>query len=85
MTKVTILGESTVEKPKKKIKFEGFLNAAHEIRLTTALLNPSDWKEITLINKGYKEGEYDLMFAKGRDHDSEDCCLYLGYFNDGVV
>lgn len=86
MTKVTILGQEPVEvSPKKAIKFEGFLDAEHKIKLSTNLLHPSDWGEIVLLSRNYKEGKYDLMFAKTRRHDSEDSCLYLGYFNDGVV
>lgn len=82
MTKVTILGQ---EPAKSRIVFEGFLNVQYEVRLITSLLEPEEWDEITLLSRGYKEGKYDLMFAKGREHDPEETCLYVGYFNDGVV
>lgn len=85
MTKVTILGQESIEKVKEPIQFTAFLNADHEMKFTNNLLSPRNWDEIILLSKGYKGHNLDLMFAKGRLEDEFESCLYLGYFNDGVV
>lgn len=79
MTKVTILGKSQGEEPKKKIEFIKYLSIGGD--LCSASFDPSHFKNIELICAGY--GQYDLMFAYDCDRNSG--CLYLGHFNDGVV
>lgn len=79
MTKVTILGKSQGEEPKKKIEFIKYLSFGGDV--CSASLDPSCFKNIELICAGY--GGYDLMFAYHYDRNSG--YLYLGHFNDGVV
>lgn len=79
-TKVTILGESVADRPKKKIEFKKLLTGALNVVDTTQ--NLKEVEEIILIKKDYGQG-LDLMFAK---YDDPNCdCIFLGNWNDGVV
>ena len=79
MTKVIILGqEPKKEKKLKPIEFTDFLEITKEIKQTET--NPRCWDNIELIGK---YDSFDIMFAY--DNDRNKGCLFLGYFNDGVI
>lgn len=79
MTKVVIIGEQSIEAPKKKIEFVKYFT---KVGLSDAGSLPKQYENIELISLDYCSG-YDLMFAYGK-HRSLGL-LYLGHFNDGVV
>lgn len=85
-TKVTILGESTVEQPKKKIEFVKWLSKDDTIKQwnENSCMKPDEWDNIELICNDYKDTGFDLMYAYRGDRN-QDATLYLGNFNDGVV
>ena len=97
MTKCNIIGEcnssniSHSKKKEKKIKFEFKVSVVNGISDTSPCRDPDLYDNITLISKNavmYKEKIYDLIYAcecltcgdgPGRG------CLYVGYWNDGIV
>lgn len=79
MTKVTILGKSQGEEPKKKIEFIYALSGDGK---TQTLSEPNEASEIVLLVFDYLGGGLDLMLAKWNNGSK---ILYLGHFNDGVV
>lgn len=84
MTKVIIIGE--VEKPKlKSIEVVKYLSSSIDDKpfknANNTLLR--QWNNIELICINYADG-LDLIFAYNNNRNSHNC-LYLGYFNDGVV
>ena len=97
MTKCNIIGEcnssnvSYPKKRKKKIQFKFKVSVVNGISETAVCGEPSGYENITLISKNklmFKEKIYDLMYAcecltcgegPGRG------CLYVGYWNDGIV
>lgn len=82
-TKVTILGKGVVKRFTKPIQFL-FKLEVYENGYSSPRCNPSEWDNIELVCKKYKNGQYDLMFAYDNSNRN-DGRLYLGYFNDGVV
>lgn len=78
-TKVTILGESTVEQPKKKIEFIHCITG--DGKLADPVL-PEDYNNIMLLKKNYNNTGLDLMYAY--DNISYGWA-YLGKFNEGIV
>lgn len=81
-TKVTIVGQEPIEQEKKKIQFVYFVDSeTGKAEQTTTL--PESWSNIELIKRTHIYEGYDIMFAY--DHDRTIGCLYLGYFNDGIV
>lgn len=81
MTKVTILRDSKVEEPKKKIEFISYLDVDGTFQ--PSYTEPHEWDNVTLLGKDYTTEGADLMFAY--DNSKSGGGLYLGYFNDGVV
>ena len=82
MTKVTILGKSQGEEPKKKIEFIKYLNSSG---VTPAHTFPYEYDNIELVARNYTE-DLDLMYAYDEGcRDTTSSTLYLGHFNDGVV
>jgi hypothetical protein len=79
-TKVTILGSSSKESPKKPIEFVKFLSGIEKIVKFDS--TPNSFNNIELICLKYN-AIFDLMYAYGDDRN--DGLLILGHFNDGVV
>lgn len=87
------LGEisKNAEIKKQKIEFEFKVSVAKGISIRDACGEPAHYDNITLLCKNYlvfMEKPYDLMYA----YDSLTCgdgpargCLYVGYWNDGIV
>lgn len=83
MTKVTILGKSQGEDPKKKIEFIKYLDCELTFERTQKNQNPDEWDNVVLLCKKYTYDGLDLMYAY--DNDGYRRLLVLGHFNDGVV
>lgn len=85
MTKVTVLGKSQGEEPKKKIEFVKLLHASGVAPANSFTL-PSCYDNIELVARNYTREGLDLMYAYDEGcRDTPDAVLYLGYFNDGIV
>lgn len=85
MTKVIILGEAQGAEPEKKnIEFVEVIDTRIEwIRTQKPDNSPNNWENIELICRSNEVEKYDIMFAY--DGDRSWGCLYLGFWNDGVV
>ena len=82
--KVTILGEKPQEtKPLKTIQLIKCLDESHTLET-----NPSNWENIFLIEKNFKNG-MDLMYVFDdiieEDGSRKYSAITLGHFNDGLV
>ena len=80
-TKITILGKEPQKKVLQPIEFIKFLENGVKI-VNNISSQPKDWDNIVLIKKNYSNG-LDIMFASM--DNSNDNCLFIGHFNDGVV
>jgi hypothetical protein len=81
MTKVIILGEQPEKKELKPIEFVKYLTNDNDI--LNAYSTPDSYANIELICRNYNHNKHDLMFAFNEHRNGG--CLYLGYFNDGIV
>lgn len=86
-TKVTVIGDKPGVRKLQKIKFIKVLNGDGEIERAPLFQQPDGWSNIELVCRKYTTGKertrMDLMFAY--DNNRTAGCMYLGYFNDGVV
>lgn len=78
MTKVIILGESSVKEKKEPIQFKKMLIGT---TWEDSVTSPHAWNNIILLERKYHE-DLDLMYASDADGDG---VLHLGHFNDGIV
>lgn len=83
MTKVTILGKSQGEEPKKKIEFIKYFDIYLSPRKIEDTQKPDKWDNIVLLCKNHTNDGLDLMYAY--DNNGFGRLLVLGHFNDGVV
>lgn len=87
MTVVTIIGqEPQKEKKLKPIEFYTLIGGRGGAEKPGS--KPSEWDNIELVCKNYRNGEYDLLFCYKKDRHGSSYssqALYLGHFNDGVV
>lgn len=82
MTKCIVLGETQIEE-NKPIEFIKFLGNNWNFR--DSMTKPRNYKNIELVVRDYVMDTltYDIMFAY--DKDRNEGCLYIGYWNGGVV
>lgn len=83
MTRVTILGKSQVEEPKKRIEFVKYLDVCFDIQDIHYSQIPDKWDNVVLLCKNYKDSGLDLMYAYNNNDAGR--LLVVGHFNDGVV
>lgn len=87
MTKITVLGsEATEKKELKKIKFVKYIDEYGENSDFSS--SPSEWENIELICRNYRNRENDLMFCFNNQRNGKSNAqqaIFLGHFNDGVV
>ena len=81
MTKITILGSKAPEKKELK-KIEFVKSITESTGWGSYCWRPNQWKFIDLICLNWRCSGYDLMRCYD---DSNNGCICLGHFNDGVV
>ena len=87
MTKTIVIGETRSSKGYKYIKFLSVLPSENHstLQFSTAVYAPSSaYDYVELVCPKYN-GVHDIMFAYDHPDDRATGCLYLGYWNDGVV
>ena len=86
MTKTIVIGEIR-NRNNKCIKFLSVLPSENHATLkfsATAIAPPRAYEYIELVCPKYN-GTHDIMFAYDHPDDRSEGCLYLGYWNDGLV
>lgn len=78
MTKVIVLNSKTLKKIELKKCFQSIGDNFIEIDIL-----PNEFKIIELISVNATDLHEDLMF--GYNENRNEGCLFLGYFNDGIV
>ena len=82
MTKVSVFGEKpTGNKELKQIELIKFVN--QDCAPDDAAATASEYKNVTLLIKGYCGVRFDLILAY--DDDVNEGAVYFGHWNDGIV
>jgi len=87
MTKTIVIGETHSNRSNKYIKFLSVLSSENRAGLEftlTVLSKPKNYNYIELVCPKYN-GTHDIMFAYDYPDDRAGGCLFLGYWNDGIV
>ena len=88
MTKTIVIGETRSNRSNKYIKFLSVLPSENHSTLQFIsngyVAEPHRYEHVELICSKYN-GVHDVMFAYDHPDDRSEGCLYLGYWNDGLV
>ena len=87
MTKTIVIGETRSNRSNRYIKFISVLPSENHPTLqfiTTVVAPSSAYEYVELICPKYN-GVHDVMFAYDHPDDRATGCLYLGYWNEGIV
>jgi hypothetical protein len=87
MTKTIVIGETRSNRNNKCIKFLSVLPSENHATLkfsATVIAPPDAYDYVELICPKYN-GRHDIMFAYDHPDDRATGCLYLGYWNEGVI
>jgi len=87
-TKTIVIGETRSNRNNKYIKFLSVLPSENHATLkfnnTWYVAEPRKYEYIELVCPKYN-GVHDIMFAYDHPDDRATGCLYLGYWNEGVI
>ena len=82
MTKVSIFGQT--EQHVEKLNHIKFVKALEsDEKFQDAKSEPKHWGNLMLLEKEYTSSKMDLIWAYNENPNIG--CIYLGYWNDGVV
>lgn len=94
-TRISILGDTTVDVPKKKIEVVKYKSGGwwtdvpepsdSEDAELYPFRNLSQWESISLVEKAFSKEGLDLIILRRTDGSPDAFNYFLGHWNDGVI